>query len=223
VTVERRGPRVRAAAALGVWSVLFVAASASAQNAYRFELSGGLNWTGPVSAGKVDANETTPNGGALRLFTTESDFAAAIGFDARVGIRATRKLQAEAQFSYARPMLKTRLTSDLEGASSVVATERVRQFAAGGGLLVQLTNPRSDRRALPFVTAAASVLRQLHESDTLAQNGAVVSAGGGMHYSFGGRTGIRAEGGVVVHTSRLSFDGRLHLAPKASVSLFRKF
>src|SRR5207244_8394379 len=98
---------------------LLVAGSTSAQDGSgRFELAGGVRWTGSLSAGKSDAEETTPSGAPSRLFATASEFAPAIGWDARVAAWLTRRVQAGAAFSYGTPSLRTRVTSDVEGAGS---------------------------------------------------------------------------------------------------------
>jgi hypothetical protein len=67
------------------------------------EVSIGTLWIGPLALGQNDANETTPTGGALKLFSTSTELASVAGLDARVAVRLLRSLDAEVEAAYGRP------------------------------------------------------------------------------------------------------------------------
>ena len=222
---------MRPALLLSVAGILATPVSSGAQALpARFELDGGVRWTGPISVGRVDANETGADGRQYRLFTTTSDVGAAVGAEGRIGVRLTRSLRAEASASYTPAHLTTRIASDVEAASATIAAERVRQFAFEGGVALTLPRWRLTARGLPFLAAGAGVLRRVHEGATLADNGRLYFIGGGVAYPFrqmqaGGRkaAGVRIDARASIVSGRLSFDGSAHVTPAVTGSLFVRF
>lgn len=148
----------------------------------RFEIVGGVTWTGHVSLGTVAATETAPTG-RFTLFSTSTQLTSAPGVDARFGVRLTPALEVEAATSYARPRLQTAVSGDVEGAPSLSASESVGQYVIDGAVLWHLLRWRMGDRTTPFVLAGAGYVRELHESETLAVAGQRVFRGRWIHIS----------------------------------------
>jgi hypothetical protein len=224
---------------LGVVAVLLLiaaghASTAAAQPASaipgRLELGAGLLWMGAQPLGSRDANLTTGTGSTLRLFSSTSDLRPVAGFEGRVGVKLTRAIEVEVLASYARPQLRTRVSDDTENSAGATVTESVQQYNIGAGVIWYALAPRSGRRALPFITAGGSYLRQLHEAATLVATGQTYYAGGGAKLLFASRprkalkvVGIRLDARAVVRTKGITFDGRRSVSPAFGASLFTRF
>jgi hypothetical protein len=196
----------------------------------RLELGAGVLWTGAQSLGSRDANLTTGTGSTLRLFTSASDLMAAAAFEARVAVKLTRMLDAEALASYGTPQLRTVVSHDTENSTDAVATETVKQYMVGGGVVWYLAPRRATAHVRPFVTAGASYLRQLHEAATVVTTGQTYYIGGGAKVLFASRprkslktVGVRLDARAVVRTKGITFDGRRSLLPALGASLFVRF
>ena len=81
-------------------------------------------------------------------------------------------------------------------------------------------------RLVPFVAVGGGYLRQLHEGQTLVEQGQVYSAGGGVKYWLMQRkagtvraAGLRGDARAYLLRSGFSFDdgARLHVAISGSV------
>jgi opacity protein-like surface antigen len=195
----------------------------------RFEVTAGVLWMGHESFAGKDATETSPTGGRSRLFSTTTELAAAGGVEARVGVALTGVLQIEASSSYGRPQLRTTIANDSENAATVTAVERVRQFTVEGAALFLLPHWRRGSRTVPFVTAGAGYLRQLHEGETLSVSGRTYQVGGGVKALLRSRAkgikgvGVRGDARAVVRTKGVAFDSRAHVSPLLAASLFVRF
>jgi hypothetical protein len=194
----------------------------------RFELAGPA-WLGPVSYGTSDATETAADGSRFRLFSTSTGLQSAPGLEARLGVRMTRALQAEAEAAYGRPTLTTKITGDAESAAPVSATEPITQLTIQGALLAHLTVWHIGRGGVPFVSAGAGYLRQLHQARALAETGETYHFGGGVKYLFLSRQasrlkglGVRAEARAVVAARDCDRPSGAHLAC-AAASIFVRF
>jgi hypothetical protein len=194
------------------------------------ELAIGPLWVGRQALGSGDANETTSAGGSLPLFGTSTELSSATGLEARVGVRLSRAFEAEASGTYATPQLRTQISNDVEGAGPVTATEVIKQFTIGAGVVWYVRPPRSASRLAPFATAGAGYLRQVHESGTLVETGRFYQFGGGVKYLFGSRPGSRLKGigaridvRALVRQQGVAFDAGRHLSPAAAASLFARF
>ena len=141
------------------------AQSGDAAQPGRVEVAFGAIWSGRTPFGSANATETAGTGGPFVLFTTSSELASAAGAEARIGVRLTRLLQAEATASYSAPELRTKVSADVEQAAPVTATDRLQQITVGGALVLDLPW-RLGARGVPFVTGGAAYLRQLHEGQT---------------------------------------------------------
>jgi hypothetical protein len=196
----------------------------------RFELGIGPLWMGRAPLGSIDANETTSAGGAFRLFSTSTELSSATGIEGRVGVHVWRRFEAEASASYGRPVLRTSVGNDAEGAAAVTATETLEQFTIGGGVVWYPPRPGIGRGLAPFVTVNAGYLRQLDEAATLALTGHVYQLGGGVKYLFASRAssrvkgiGVRLDARVAARSGGVAFDPRTRYAAALGASLFARF
>ena len=198
------------AAACSAWIALGGALAAAQGPAdvqrHRFEAAAGGVWLGGASLGAGDA-ELRGNrvpADEFRLFSADTRAMAAPGFDARVGFWLTRTMAVEGGLVIARPVLRTSITSDVEGAPPLEVEERLDQYFFDGSVVLLLDALRFGA-TVPFVSGGAGYLRQLHEGRTLVESGQVYHAGGGLrHWLRTRRTGRLRGFGVRV-------DGRLYV------------
>jgi hypothetical protein len=218
-----------------VGAFVFVSPSiAAAQSAPvlpgRFSLAAAARWTGHTNIAEKQATETAPNGGRFQLFNTNSSLAPAVGVEARLGVRLTRLFEVEGSAAFARPSLETRVSGDAEGASNLTIAESVSEVSIGGTLIAHMTGLRFGVKTIPFVSVGGGLIRDLHDTGTLAENGQWYHVGGGIHYvikssAAGGinAVGIRADGRAEFRSGGVMFDDRAHVAPSLGVSLFARF
>jgi outer membrane protein with beta-barrel domain len=207
--------------------LLAVPATAQPSNG-RVEIGGGVRWVGGIPFDRVSATETSPGGGRLTLFNSDTELEAMPGVEARASVRITSILAAEAAFSYGSTNLDTRISSDFEGAPDVTVRAAIRQYTIEGGITAQLARWRAGRFA-PFASAGAAYLRQLYDGRTIIENGRSYYAGGGVRYSLtsgGGRvkgSGIRADVRATFPSGGVALDEDMHMAPSLSASVFVRF
>ena len=226
------GMRHRVASA--VCAIYCAAAGASTAHAQapgdrgRYEIGGGVTWTGHTSLGTAAATETSPSG-RFTLFSTSTEVMASAGIDVRFGVRVTPAFEIEAATSYTRPRLETAVSGDVEGAPSLIASESVRQYMVDGAIVWNLLRRRTGGNATPFVLAGAGYVRALHEGETLAASGQRYFAGGGLKYLLMSRPhglkgiGVRGDARVLAQRKGLAFDNRVHVTPTIGASLFVAF
>jgi hypothetical protein len=214
--------------ALFVAVACLVPAIVSAQSAGHLEISGGLNWSGRIEYGSVEAVDKTNGGGSRTVFRSRSHLESAAGWDARVGVMLTRALAAEVSAMTTTRQLVTEISNDVEGASGA-PSEAVREYLIEGGLRYAFGRATT-RGVQPFLTGGAGYLRHLNDGSTLAETGRSYYAGAGALVrlvqaprraikSVGIRGDIRAsitDGGVAL-------DEATHAAPAASLNLFVVF
>jgi hypothetical protein len=194
----------------------------------RFEVAAGPVWTGRESFGVSSATETSASGGRFTLFQTSSALLGVWGVEARVGVRVTRALEAEASSSYSRPTLRTSVSADVENGDALAVDDLVRQITLDGSIVLKLERWRFGR-GVPFVSAGAGYVRQIHESNTLVSTGQSYHVGGGAKYLLMARdgrlkgVGIRGDVRALVRTKGVAFDNRAHLSPVVAASLFFRF
>jgi hypothetical protein len=196
----------------------------------RFEFAVGPVWLGRTSFGTSDATETAADGRRFRLFSTSTELQSASGLEARLGVRMTRVVQAEAVAAFSVPVLMTRASGDLENAAPGAATEEITHLTIQGALVIHLTAWHAGRSGVPFVTAGAGYLRQLHQAQTLVETGETYHLGGGVKYLFLSRAaarfkglGVRAEARAAAGTKGMAIDHRPHISPALAVSIFLRF
>ena len=207
------------------------AQSPAAPQPGRFEVAIGSLWTGHQALGSNDANETTSAGGSLTLFSTSSDLASAAGLEGRVGVRLRRRLEADVEASYARPPLRIAISNDFESAAPATATETIRQFTIGAGVVwYPPYRVRRGSRVAPFAMAGGGYLRQLHESAILLETGRFYQFGGGVKYLLASRPtrplkglGARLDVRALVRSKGIAFDGGHYTSTAIGASLFVRF
>jgi hypothetical protein len=225
-------------ARLGLAAVIVCAAGVPAAEAQqvpaagpgRIEASIGGLWIGRQPLGSADANETTPTGGALKIFTTSSELATIVGLEGRVAVRLRPSLEAEVQGSYGAPQLKVAISGDSEAAAAVTAVENVQQFTIGGGVVWYVPSRWWGSRLVPFVTGGVGQLRQMHQDRVRLDTGRYLQVGGGVKAFFFSRPrgfvnalGARVDLRALVRTDGVAFDDRGHASPSVGVSAFVRF
>ena len=194
------------------------------------EVSLGTLWIGQLALGSNDANETTPGGGNLKLFSTSTELAGVAGLDARVGVRLLRSLDAEVEASYGKPNLNVSISSDFENAAAVTATEKLQQFTVGAGAVWYLPFHLRSSRLSPFVFGGAGYLRQVHEERTSVETGQYYHVGGGVKWLLVARpsglvnsVGVRVDVRAMVRRKGIAFDDGGHASPAIGASAFVRF
>ena len=214
---------------LVVVSILSAPVSGFAQNAdppvHPLEIAIGVGVAGGNTVAAADANLRTRDATDYRLFRTSTRFAASRLTEARIGFALTRRYAVEARLGFCQPELRTTVTGDVEGAPDTTLAERADQYVVGGALIVTLDAIRIGA-IVPFASAGAGYLRQLHEGLTLIEEGTVYHVGGGVKRSLTVRdrglikgAGLRGDlrldlfaGGVVLDSAP-----RPHVAASGSV------
>ena len=222
----------------GVWGAIALtlaqAASAIAQPAIgRVEVSIGAGWFGGVTMTPLSVTETQADGTLRPVFDLSRQLTASAGIEARIGVRLSSRLDAEATGSFTRPQLQLTASNDVEGAASVTAAERLQEFTVGGAaswfLVRRDASSGAMPRTMPFLIAGLAYARQLHQTSTLADGGTLAEAGGGVEqvlWSRAGRLksiGVRADVRARVRPKALAVDGRVHVTPMFAASLFMRF
>lgn len=158
-------------------------ASGGAGTGGRFELSGGVGWTGGWDLGSAPATLTgngVPTGTPVTLFETETRVDGGPRFEGRLAWYLTPVIAIEGGLVVTRTYLRTDVRNDFEQAPPITASERFTEYAIEGALVVQVPAWRfAGGRARPFVTGGAGHLRQAHEGSTRIDTGQIVFAGGG--------------------------------------------
>ena len=208
--------------------VLLAASAAGAQTEpplHRLQLGAGVGFFGGAPLGDADANLRTATTDPFRLFSTSTEQAGTIGLDLHAAVDLTRRFGVEAHTLFARPEIRTSVTNDAENAPAVDAVEQIDQYLIDGGIVVRLNELRMGDW-VPFATAGAGYLRQLHEGLTLSEHGHLFYFGGGVRRvlllrpkgllrGLGARGDVRLDilsDGITVEDKR-----RNHVSASASV------
>lgn len=191
----------------------------------RADVAIGAGWLGGAGLGDRDANLRTRDGGDYRLFSTSSRVAGAAALEARVGYGLTRRYRVEGRVSVSHPELRSSISADVEGAPDLEAAERVDQYAFEGALVVRFPEWRTSS-FVPFLSGGAGYLRQLHEGQTLVEEGTAYHAGGGVTRVLFVRpsgwvraVSLRGDARLHVFTGGIAFDDGARVHPSVSVSL----
>jgi hypothetical protein len=192
------------------------------------ELSGGAIWSGPYDMGARDAEETRNSGtDPFVLFATTSGVTSAVGAQGRVGVYLSHSISVEGGAQYLRPAFETRIASDYEQASDVIASERTTRYVVDGSLVVHLTGVSfADGKGVPFLLGGGGYIREVHERNELIETGREYHGGGGIKLWFGGgphRLGVRAEAGVSSRTGGFDFGTARRTIRTASASIMYLF
>jgi hypothetical protein len=207
--------------------LLAFAAAAQAQGPARgaWEISGG-----GVVVGGFDLDEraaqltsnTGTNGGTFDLFTVDGKIKMSYGALARIGIYVTPALSIEGGVRWTRPVNAQRITGDTEGATAITAEETLNQYLFEGSALWHFN---AGGTAMPFVYGGAGYLRELHEGDSLVEEGIEYHAGGGIKWWMGGRkrVGIRGEAGLSIRDGGFGAEDKRRVLPVAAGSIIWVF
>ena len=201
-------------------ALLCAAGPASAQVANerpvrRPEVSIGGGWFGGARLGDADANlraNTTPPQ-PLRLFSTNTRMAGAPTLQIDGGFSFNRRWGVEGSVMKSSPELRSSISADAEGAPGVTAVERIDQYVMEGRVVIMLDEVRLGQRTVPFATAGAGYLRQLHDGHTVIEEGRAFHVGGGLKHWLLARdrgllkaAGLRLDARLYVLTSGITFD-----------------
>jgi hypothetical protein len=192
-----------------------------------WEIAGGITWTGGIS-GPTAAAELTRNGGAsggYDLFSAEGNIKNGIGAGATLGVYVSRTLAFEGGLRFSQPRLTYRLTGDVEDAQSLSAEEKLTRYVFTGSVVLHLRDMVPGRRAIPFVSAGAGYIRDLHERNELIETGTEFHFTGGVKYWFGPqpKLGIRGEAGVSLSDGGFDFKDKSRTLTIASASIVYLF
>jgi opacity protein-like surface antigen len=218
---------------LAIAIALAAALPASAQTAAppaagRVEVDAGGGWLGGARVGARDANlrAATAAATAFRLFSVDSRFAAAPTFHVKAGYTFTRSLGVEGGLTLSHPELRASITNDAEAAPPITIAERIDQYSIDASLILLLRDLALGGRTVPFVSGGVGYLRQLHEGQTVVEDGHLVHAGGGVKHwlmtrdrGFISGAGLRVDGRLYLMSGGIAFeDGpRPHGAISGSV------
>ena len=96
---------------------------------------------------------------------------------------------------------------------ALTVVERVDQYVIDARIVIMLDEVRLGQRTIPFATAGAGYLRQLHDGHTVIDEGRVFHVGGGMKHWLLARdrgllkaAGVRLDARLYVLTSGITFD-----------------
>jgi hypothetical protein len=190
----------------------------------RVEAAVAAMWLGGAGFAGADANLRTGDGGEYRLFSTDSGFEGAPGIEARVAYPLSRKYIVEGRFGFSRPELRSSISADVENAPPLTLAESLDQYIVEGALLVMLDRVRF-ASLVPFASGGAGYLRQLHEGQTLVEEGVVYHVGGGVRRQVFARrqgvlkgAGFRGDGRVYIVTGGVELEdgGRPQLGLSAA-------
>ncbi len=192
-------------------------------------MSGGVVYVGGYGLGESTA-ELTPNVGTpgpFDLFTTDNEVKSAFGVQARVGFFVTPSVVVEGGARLTWPVFESRITGDFENAADTTAEETLSQYLFDASVVFHLNNATfGGGRGVPFVAAGAGYLRELHEGDTLVEEGVEYHAGGGIKWWFGSarrRFGLRAEAGLSIRDGAFDFEEGARVVPAAGTSIIWLF
>jgi opacity protein-like surface antigen len=221
-------PRALLASLVAALALPSAAAAQTAQGqpgAGRFEVSFGGGFQGGASLGSGDAALRTRESGDYRLFTTDSRFAGAGILEARAGMAFTSRYGVEVRVAFSGPELRSRVSEDAEGAPAIEVAERVDQYVVDGALVVAIPG-LGIGGLVPFVSGGAGYLRQLHEGQTLIEEGVSYRIGGGVRHHLVTRdrglvkhVGVRVDASLLILTGgiRIEQEARPHAATTAAL------
>jgi hypothetical protein len=165
----------------GIGSVATVP-SAAAQTAPepvgRVQVGVGIGWLGGAVFGEQPADLRAASGGPYRLFESETDLGSTGSFEARVGILLSRHFGVEGRFALSKPEFRTVVTSDAEATGSFTTAENIDHYDFDGGVVVRF----AAGSVIPFASAGAGYVRQLHEGQALVETGYLFYVGGGFTF-----------------------------------------
>jgi hypothetical protein len=147
----------------------------------------GVGWLGGAALGEQPADLRAASGGPYRLFESESDLGASVSFELRVGFGLTPRFGIEGRVARSAPDLDTMVSSDAEARGSFTISESIDQYVFDGGVVIRLDELET-MGLMPFASAGAGYVRQLHEGGDLVEEGQIFYVGGGFTRMFYSRS-----------------------------------
>jgi hypothetical protein len=207
-------------------SLLVMPAIVYAQaNERRTELGGDLRWLAGIHFEDVNASENAFGGITRTVFRSATSFDQVACPEVKVIVGLTRALDFEGALAYGRTHLTTRVTQDPE-ASNVTISEPVSAYVLEAGVAAHLGRWRGGR-SVPYVSAGAGYLRQIHDGQTHVEDGASWYVGGGVRIPLNDETArglksaaLRFELRATILTGGSTLDGSRHLLPSVIGGVF---
>jgi opacity protein-like surface antigen len=210
--------------------VIMAAVPAAAQTATtlrtrRVEVTAGGGWLGGAGllAGDANLRAAAPPPATLRLFSFDARLAAAPTFHVRAGVTLNRRVGVEGGLTVSHPELRASVSNDAEAAPPITVAERVDQYSVDASVVLMIRELGFGQRTLPFVTAGVGYLRQLHEEQTVVEQGHAFHAGGGVKHWIVTRNqglikgaGLRADARLYLMSGGIAFED--HLRPHTAIS-----
>jgi hypothetical protein len=198
----------------------------------RVEVDAGGGWIAGAGAGSSDANlrAATVAPTPFRLFSVESRFAGAPTFHVRAGYAFTSRFGVEGGLTISRPELRASISNDAEAAAPITVAERIDQYGVDASVVVMIRELAIGGRTIPFASAGAGYLRQLHEGQTVVEQGHLFHVGGGVKHwllardrRFINGAGLRADAHLYFMSDGITFDDRPKPHGAISGSFFLAF
>jgi hypothetical protein len=198
----------------------------------RLEVIAAGGWLGGVELGATDAN--LRQGGSppssFRLFSANTRIEGAPTFTAAAGFMFSRRWGVEGGVVVSHPVLRSSVSADAEAAPAIAVSERIDQYIFEGQLVILLEEARLGQRTVPFATAGAGYLRQLHEGLTVIEEGHSFHVGGGVKHWLLARdrgliraAGVRADARLVLLAGGIAFGDGARPRGAVSAGIFVSF
>lgn len=173
--------------------------------ARRVEAQVAAGWFGGASLGTLDVGYRGPNPPAqVPLFTADTRITSSPLVALQAAYAVVPRVAVEGRVTLSHPDLDAAVHGDAEGAPAITVSERITRYLVEGGVAVLLRDGRSVR-LVPFVSGGVGYLRELHEGQTVVDDGHAFYLGAGLkHWLLARRRGV-------VRTAGLRVDGRLYV------------
>ena len=156
---------------------------AGAPGAPHYEVSGGLLWGRGYDLGAATATLTAPASRRLSLFDTDTNLAGAAGPAVRLGYRVFEEGRLEVGFAFARPLLRTEVSNDPEGAAAVSITEKISEYLLDVSAAYEPARFYfAERRGRPFAALSIGHVRHRHQDGVVVDTGWQIQLGAGVTY-----------------------------------------
>jgi hypothetical protein len=184
-----------------------------------FELTVAGVFTAPVTLGNSSATYRRPDGALFPLFRTEDRAAAGLGAEFHAGVGISSRIALEGTAGWSQSDLRSEITSDVEGATGDLLSDKITRFKVEGSVLITLVQKGSTAF---FARGGIGVMRELSSDGIYAVTGTIGNAGAGVKYwkhtaSGRQRFGLRIEGRAAIRARGISVgSSRTVIAPEVS-------
>jgi hypothetical protein len=171
-----------------------------------FELDVAGVFTVPVTLGQSTATYRRPDGSLFALFRTDDRAAAGLGAEVHAGVGISSRISVEGTAGWSRTELRSEITSDVEGSTGDVLSDRITRFKAEGSVVCTLVQKGATSF---FARGGVGLMRELSSDGIYAVNGTIGNAGAGVKYwkhtsSGRRRLGLRVEGRAAIRARGIS-------------------